>query len=180
MARFLLDAMCGGLDAYLRMCGHDAAYALDRGVEADDEVLAIARAEDRLLVTRDRDLAARADRPLLLTERDPVDQLVELAAAGVDLTLADAPSRCGRCNGPLERAESGESVPEYVPDRFTAAASADAGTDPAGSAAEAVDLWRCRGCGQYFWKGDHWERVAATLSGVRERVREEREQERLG
>ena len=36
--RLLLDAMLGKLATYLRMCGHDAAYALDRGVEADDAV----------------------------------------------------------------------------------------------------------------------------------------------
>lgn len=50
--QLLLDVMCGGLVAYLRMCNHDTVYAGDRGLEA---------------------------------------QLAELAAAGVDLTLADEP-----------------------------------------------------------------------------------------
>ena len=177
MARFLLDAMCGGLDAYLRMCGHDAAYALDRDAEDDDEILALARREDRRVITRDRELAARADRSILLTERDPVDQLGELAAAGVDLTLAETPSRCGRCNGPLEAVESGEIAPEYVPDGLVETASVDADADSGGSAA-GTDLWRCRDCGQYFWKGDHWERVDETLSEVRERARKERNGER--
>lgn len=51
--KLLLDVMCGGLTSYLRMCGHDTVYALDRGVEADDRLLAIAHEEDRTLVTRD-------------------------------------------------------------------------------------------------------------------------------
>lgn len=34
--RFLLDAMLGTLTTYLRMCGYDAAYALDHEIEADD------------------------------------------------------------------------------------------------------------------------------------------------
>ncbi len=33
--RFLLDVMCGGLVAYLRMCDYDTAYASDYGIEAD-------------------------------------------------------------------------------------------------------------------------------------------------
>ena len=49
--------MCGKLATYLRMCGHDTAYALDRGVEDDDALLAIAEAEGRTPVTRDREVA---------------------------------------------------------------------------------------------------------------------------
>lgn len=56
---FLLDAMCGTLATYLRMCGYDVAYALDRDAEADDRLLDLAAAEDRTLVTRDRELAER-------------------------------------------------------------------------------------------------------------------------
>jgi len=159
MARILLDAMCGGLRGFLRMCGHDAAYALERGVEADRAVLAIADVEDRTVVTRDEQLAARADDAVLLTEREPVDQLVELAGAGFDLKTDAEPSRCGRCNGRLERvpdgdADAGAGVrPEYVPD-------------------DVDDLWRCGSCGQYFWKGSHWERAERTLADVRERAEE--------
>jgi uncharacterized protein with PIN domain len=146
--RLLLDAMCGGVRAHLRMCGHDAAYALDRGVEADDELLALARAEDRRLVTRDRDLAARADDALLLTERETEGQLRELAAAGVALDLAAEPTRCGRCNGAVAAVAADESTPEYAP-------------DPA-----ETDVWRCRDCGGCFWKGGHWDDVRETLSGL--------------
>ncbi|WP_225333764.1 Mut7-C RNAse domain-containing protein [Halomicrobium urmianum] len=147
--RLLLDAMCGGLTAYLRMCGHDAAYALDRtGGEdvPDEELVALAAAEDRRIVTRDRNVAALADDAILLTERDVVDQLRELAAVGVELELEDEPTRCGTCNGPLTAVDPTESTPDYAP-------------DPADERA-----WRCRDCGQYFWKGSHWDDVAATLA----------------
>jgi len=158
MTRILLDAMCGGLRGFLRMCGHDAAYALDRDAEADEAALALADAEDRTVVTRDERLAARADDAVLLTEHEPIDQLVELAAAGIDLTLDAEPSRCGRCNGVLERvghsASAGENRPEYVPDDID-------------------DPWRCRDCGQFFWKGSHWERVERTLVEVRARAENE-------
>jgi uncharacterized protein with PIN domain len=146
--RLLLDAMCGKLATYLRMCGHDAAYALDRGVEADDRLLALARAEDRRLVTRDRGLAARAEDAILVESKAVHDQLRELAAAGVDLTLPDEPARCGRCNAPLEQLPEDATTPEYAPE----------------SSVEAV--WRCPDCGQHFWKGSHWADVRETLAEV--------------
>jgi len=167
----LLDVMCGSLATYLRMCGYDAAYALDRGVEADDRVLSLAADEDRLLLTRDRELAAHAaDRDhgsVLLTERDVLDQLRELAAAGLPVELAAEPTRCGACNGPVERVGAGGvdvapgDRPDYVPDDVGAARAGDSGGDRA-----ARPAWRCRDCGQWFWKGGHWESVAERLDGL--------------
>jgi hypothetical protein len=145
---FLLDVMLGKLASYLRMCGYDAAYALDRGVEADEAVLDIARSEDRTLITRDVELAERAGRSLLLTEREPVDQLRELAVAGVALDLDERPSRCGRCNGLVERVPDGDGTPEYAPDTVE------------------TPQWRCTECGQVFWRGSHWDRVRETLAGL--------------
>lgn len=146
--RLLLDVMCGGIAAQLRMCGHDTVYALDRDLEADDEVLELSRSDDRTLVTRDRDLSRRADRSILLESTDPVEQLRELAAAGVSLEIADQPQRCGQCNGSLRRVDDGTMTPEYAPDPTE---------EP---------LWQCRRCGQFFWKGSHWDRVAETLDSL--------------
>ncbi|SIR62728.1 Mut7-C RNAse domain-containing protein [Natronorubrum thiooxidans] len=147
--KLLLDVMCGGVVSYLRMCNHDTVYAGDRDLEADDALLDVARDENRTLVTRDVHLANRADESILLESRDVEEQLAELEAAGVELTLATNPAFCGRCNGPLEDVEQSASTPEYAPDLAT------------------VDVRRCRRCGQYFWRGSHWDRVAETLSTIR-------------
>ncbi|WP_254543332.1 Mut7-C RNAse domain-containing protein [Halomarina pelagica] len=146
--RLLLDVMCGGLVSYLRMCGHDAAYALDRGIEDDRDLLELAREEDRTLVTRDVQLAGRAGDAILVESRDVREQLRELVAAGVPLALDERPSVCGRCNGPLERVPADASTPEYAP-------------DPDGEA-----VWRCSACRQCFWRGSHWDDVRATLEGL--------------
>jgi len=145
--RVLVDVMCGGVVSYLRMCNHDTVYAGDRGLEADDDLLAVGRDEARTLVTRDVALATRADDAILLEARDVEDQLRELAAAGVDLSLADEPAFCGRCNGPLVGIDETASTPEYVPD-------------------SAGEIWVCRDCGQYFWRGSYWDRVAETLTRI--------------
>lgn len=149
--RVLLDVMCGKLARYLRFCGYDAAYALEEGIEDDDRIAARATAENRLLITRDRDLAAAVDESLLLTERDVLDQLREVADAGYAVGTASEPTRCGACNGPLERVDAGGDPPAYVPD-----------DPPSGR------RWRCVDCGQWFWKGGHWESVAGRVAGIAE------------
>jgi uncharacterized protein with PIN domain len=144
--RLLLDVMLGKLATYLRMCGYDAAYALDRKMEADDDLLELAEAEDRLLVTRDAQLAERAE-GLLLEAKPVTDQLRELADAGFTLALSE-PSRCAECNAGLEAVAKDSESPEYAPDPGE------------------VRVWRCPKCGQHFWKGSHWESVEATLSDL--------------
>lgn len=138
--------MCGKLTTYLRMCGYDAAYALDRDVEADDRLLSIAREERRIIITRDRQLAARTENALLLESKAVVDQLRELRDAGFRLSLDATPTYCGACNGLLDRVPSGTVTPGHAP-------------DPGDE-----QVWRCRSCGQLFWKGSHWEQVKKTLS----------------
>ncbi|SFR37644.1 Mut7-C RNAse domain-containing protein [Halogeometricum limi] len=147
--RLLLDSMLGKLATYLRMCGYDAAYVLDDGPDpGDDAILGRVRCEERTLLTRDESLAARARRSVLLTRRDVTGQLREFEAAGYPVGLAETPARCGSCNGPVERVAGTDAVPAYAP-------------DPGDEA-----LWRCRDCGQVFWKGSHWDDVATRLEDV--------------
>jgi uncharacterized protein with PIN domain len=144
--RLLVDAMLGRLVTYLRMCGHDALYSLEEGLESDDAIRERARAENRTVLTRDRELAARSDDALLVESREIEAQLAELADAGFALELPETPKRCSTCNGPLERVPASESTPEHAP-------------VPAETA-----VWRCQHCGQLFWKGGHWDDVAKRLS----------------
>ena len=153
--RLLVDVMCGGVVAYLRMCGHDTLYAGDHDLEADEEILALARADERTIVTRDTELATRADDAVLLTTLDTEDQLEELLRAGVELELSAEPTRCGVCNGRLGRVDRHEQTPDYAPDP------------------EETTRWTCRDCGQYFWRGSHWDRVRETIDEVRMTVQDQ-------
>lgn len=145
--RLLLDVMLGKLTTYLRMCGYDTQYAQDEGVEADDAIKGLAEEEGRTLVTRDRELAARTDEAVLLTAREVDEQLRELAEAGFTVELPEVPERCSVCNGRVEGLGESDPRPEHAPD----------GIEP---------IWRCRDCGQHFWKGSHWERVTDIVSSV--------------
>lgn len=145
MSRFLVDPTVNRLVPYLRFCGHDAASAVDRGIETDDEILGVAREERRTVVTRDAALARRAD-GIHVAQGELDDRLRSLRAAGVDLTLAEWPSRCGRCNGPLVALGPDEAVPDYAPN------------------GDEFERWRCEDCGQVFWRGGHWARVRERLT----------------
>lgn len=145
MTRLLFDVMLGKLARYARLCGYDAAYALDRGIEADSEVLALARTEDRRIVTRDHQVSAQADEPIHISATDILDQLRELEAAGLELRLTE-PAYCGQCNGRLQRVGDEETTPDYAP-------------TPSETA-----VWACTDCGQFFWQGSHWDDVAQRLA----------------
>ena len=156
--RFLVDAMCGKLATYLRMCGYDAAYVLDKDAKtespstespSDADIAAWAEQSDRTLLTRDVDLAARVDDGVLLRSRDVEAQLETLHEAGFELSLADPPRHCGACNGRLRRVAPDESLPAGNP-------------NPA-----ETPCWRCSDCGQVFWTGSHWDDVKRTLGRVK-------------
>jgi uncharacterized protein with PIN domain len=144
--RLFCDAMLGTLATYLRMCGHDTAYALDRDVEAADRVAALARHEERTLLTRNRSLAATEDEAILVEPHEIDAQLGVLADAGVELSLPDEPTQCSVCNGSLVPVAATERTPDYAPDP------------------DREGVWRCPDCGQHFWRGSHWDDVAETLA----------------
>ncbi|MFD1690225.1 Mut7-C RNAse domain-containing protein [Halolamina salifodinae] len=156
--------MLGKLATYLRMCGYDAAYALDRGIEDDDAIRALTENEDRTLLTRDAQLAEQADDSLLLTERDIEDQLRELRAAGVDLSLPDKPQRCSACNG--EVVSAGEVELGELSDGAEVDIDGDIDADVPEHVPDDAEPYRCRDCGQWFWKGSHWDDVRETLAAL--------------
>lgn len=142
--RLLLDVMLGKLATYLRFCGYDTLYAQDEGIEADDALKRRAESSGRVLVTRDQELAARTDGALLLETREVDEQLAELAAHGLSISVPDEPQRCGVCNGRVGSVADDDPHPEHAPGNIDS-------------------FWRCQACDQHFWKGSHWEDVASTL-----------------
>lgn len=145
--KFLTDAMLGRLTTYLRMCGYDTAYVLDRRSDPTDTfVRTVCQRESRKLLTRDTELAAEC--PGILIESTDIDeQLRQLVRAGIDLSLAE-PTRCSKCNGILAQLKPSASTPEFAP-------------DPAERS-----VWQCTDCDQPYWKGSHWHDVQARLRRI--------------
>lgn len=129
----LADEMLGKLARELRALGYDAAYA--RGA-SDDRILERARAEERILLTRDIALAEGADVPVVALEsRDPSEQLGRvLAELGLTPTPGAFLSRCLECNEGLEPTEDIEDVPDDVREGPHS---------------------RCPACDRVYWPGTH-------------------------
>jgi uncharacterized protein with PIN domain len=144
--RFVADAHLGGLARLLRMAGFDTIY--DNSLH-DDQVEALAAEEDRVVLTRDRDLLKRRTIAYgcYVWALKPEEQLHEVIER---LGLADRTrpfTRCLHDNAPL-RAVAKEAVIGRLPPMV--AASQD-------------EFSTCDLCGRVYWKGSHWQRMSAVL-----------------
>lgn len=148
--RFIADVMLGKLARWLRILGYDVEYEPNAD---DDELVARAVRDGRVLLTKDRHLVERWRRKLrqhgylLLTSDDWREQLKE-TVAHFNLDIHNHRlTRCPDCNGVLEEV-SKESVRYKVPffvfsnhDRFA----------------------QCNRCGKIYWAGSHYERMNDAL-----------------
>ncbi len=148
--RWLADEMLGRLARYLRFLGHDTEYA--RGL-SDMEIRDRVRRENRILITRDRALAAVVPGALLLRTPRLDEQLRAVREAFPAFSYDITFDRCGLCNGPLERTDlpTDSSAPRNLPsDRVRAG----------------LPLYRCVRCHQYFWEGSHTAGIRRRLGTV--------------
>ena len=145
--RFIADVHLARLARMLRFAGYDTLW---RATWKDAELVAQARAERRIVLTRDRDLLMHRDveRGCYLRDTEPSAQLAELVRRiGLDLHGRPPAGRCLACNAPLEpvgKAQVEAALPEGTRRAFE-------------------HFWRCPGCGGVFWCGSHWQRMRATL-----------------
>lgn len=144
--RFVADAHLGALARRLRMAGFDTCFRNDF---ADREVAALAAAETRVVLTRDRGLLQHKaiSHACYVHATAPDAQFCELVER-LGLRPGFRPfSRCMECNAPLEAVEKDEVVdrlPPSVRQRHTR-------------------FMRCSGCGRVFWEGSHWRRMRRFL-----------------
>jgi uncharacterized protein with PIN domain len=150
--RFIADIMLGKLARYLRMAGNDVLYSNNI---CDDEILRIAKAQDRIILTRDSLMLQRKVcknkiiNSLLIKDGDLLGQLKQVK---IDLNINLAPllSRCLRCNAMLEKVKKSEiedNVPPYV---FKTQ----------------ENFLYCAGCSKYYWKGTHYDNICRTFKLV--------------
>jgi len=150
--------MLGLLARWLRFLGYDTLYP---EVEDDTELLGMARKEGRLLLTRDKELAARAGTGGLLIESVELDvQLVQLRAGlGLELRNDNRMLRCSRCNSVLAQITK-EQARQLADERRMVAGAEQI---PDGVLARHDRFWRCTGCGQVYWPGSHYERIIGKI-----------------
>jgi len=150
--RFAADCNVGRLARWLRALGYDAEYHARVG---DAQLVGLAQASGRVLLTRDRDLTRRraitsgAVRAVLLRDDRVTEQLrqvvLELGLSG-ELAL----TRCLECNVELEPRPAtavAERVPPHI--RLTQTRFSE-----------------CPGCSRVYWQGTHWDRMRSRLAAL--------------
>jgi len=147
--RFVADKTLGRLARWLRILGCDVLYGSNF---SGNGLLAAARREDRVVLTRDRRLAKEREAPAVLRIdsdgfRAQLRQVVE--AFAID-PWADLFQRCVECNAELHavaREEVAGRVPEFV-------------------LATQRSFRRCSRCGHLYWEATHVERVRRELAAM--------------
>jgi hypothetical protein len=133
--------MLGRLSRWLRIIGYDTLYfsRID-----DEEIVARARDENRILLTRDTLLIKRrAVTRYLFIESDYIRTQFRQVVHAYGLDTTHLFVRCLKCNSlisPVDKEEIHTLVPPYVFD---------------------TKKWfaRCDNCGKVYWRGTHIEHV---------------------
>lgn len=144
---FVCDTMLGKLARWLRILGYDTVYAN----ESDNGLMMIAKGEERILLTRDEELAGRSG-GFLIKKSSVDDQLKELLDAGlIEVKENRMLTRCPLCNSVLEPVDK-ESVRGRVPER---------------SFENSDRFWYCEHCDKYYWVGKHWTDIKERVERIR-------------
>ena len=149
--RFLLDVHLGSLARLLRVLGLDVAYSRDA---ADDELVARAVAEQRVLLTQDRGLLRRRDLPQGAFVRGAgsaaqLDDVLDRFAPALDPW-----TRCAACNAGLEKADLAQVEHLLEP----------------GTRRSYATFARCPACGRVYWRGAHARRLDAVVAHAQDVV----------
>ena len=142
--KLLCDHMLGSLARWLRFMGYDTAYPEPT---SDRDLIDMARREDRILLTRDKELAGRVREAVGIRSGDLEEQIREVAAV-LPLRLIDPLSRCSLCNSVLLPV-SRDAIEELV---------------PVGVRSRHEEFWRCPSCQRVYWQGSHWDKMVERLN----------------
>lgn len=146
--KFAADRMLGRLVKWLRIIGQDVIYGPHLSGYG---LIRAARAENRLILTRDRGLKQKQPPPFLFIEsdhyRDQLRQVVSQCGLGLGDNLF---TRCVECNSLLQsrpKETLGNSVPPYV---FS---SQD-------------NFFACPTCQRVYWAATHHQKMLEELRNL--------------
>ncbi len=146
---FILDAHLGKLAKYLRMLGFDTLYRNDY---VDDEIIAIARKEDRIILTRDKLLlkSEAISHGYYVRAVDKHQQLTEVVQKFDLISQFKSFTRCMTCNAtliPKTKSEIKDNIDDETAYVFN-------------------EFYYCPFCDKVFWKGSHFERMEAYIKSL--------------
>jgi uncharacterized protein with PIN domain len=138
--KFLVDCMLGKLAKWLKILGFDTLFFSK--IE-DDELLAIARKEKRILLTRDTGLIQKAKEieTLFLESEKWREQVIQVLEHFDLWGKIDPHTRCIACNMELKSLSKKDAKNLVTPFVYKHADS----------------FALCPSCGRVFWRGTHFK-----------------------
>jgi uncharacterized protein with PIN domain len=154
--KFIADGMLGKLTRWLRMLGHNVKYSNKLN---DAQLIAIAKKERRILLTRDLELyqqaTAKGITAFYLEGKTEAERLAHMAKRfNVKLKIDMATSRCTKCNTrvkPISKEKVTNKVEKKTLSHYN-------------------EFWECPKCGQIYWQGAHWTKIRKTLEATKEKL----------
>jgi len=152
---FLVDAMLGKLARWLRIMGHDSKYSTEMD---DQELLLVAKTENRILLTKDLALSQQAKvkdvKTYYVRGNRESERLAELANLfNITLSIDLEKTRCPKCNTKLMKAPKQEIVNKVEKNTFK----------------HYAQFWICPNCDKVYWEGVHWTKIRGTLKEAEEK-----------
>jgi uncharacterized protein with PIN domain len=139
---FVLDVHLGKLARMMRLLGFDCLYRNDFD---DHEIVDISVRQTRIVLTRDRHLlqTSAVTRGYWVRSGNVDDQVDEVLKRFDLFSQVRSFRRCLRCNGTLARVRKEDILQHLEPKTILYYNT----------------FYRCRQCGQVYWKGTHFEEL---------------------
>lgn len=145
--KFVVDTHMGKLARYLRMLGFDTRYRNDF---SDAELASISASENRILLTRDRDLLKRSivTYGYYVRQTGSKNQLQEIVLRYQLQALIKPFSRCSKCNGILQQVDKNQ-IEEQLQVR---------------TKQYYQHFKQCQICQKIYWQGSHYQKMLKLIT----------------
>jgi hypothetical protein len=147
--KILCDQMLGTLTKWLRILGFDVFNANTK--LTDEELLEIAKNENRIIISRDKRLilsGKKSNLNVIEIKSTNLNQQLKQVLEHLHINEKEILSRCTICNTKLESIQKRE-VEGKVPERVFENKN---------------DFWFCQKCNKLYWMGTHYENMLHRIS----------------
>ena len=152
--RFLVDGMLGNIVKKLRLMGFDSEFAKNK---SDNDVMKMMEEQNRILITKDEELAKRAKKlgfePIFMTGDDEYLHFREIKEKlKLKFSIRGETSRCTVCNGKLNSVEK-DLIKNKIPGKVVE---------------HEKNFWQCSVCKKIYWEGTHINRLQNFIGKINE------------